>query len=122
MDYFDAISRLPLPTPEQTVRFANHVVRSHSWYKHLPFFPPGETFVFYLNPRVGWKVTMNLRGDEPVYTVSERKRGWNRFLSAADYRDRFGHWDFFCAGRQDDPEVYSLCCTFRDYLHAMQPG
>jgi hypothetical protein len=29
------LKSLPVPTPEQTVRFADHVADNHSWYKHL---------------------------------------------------------------------------------------
>jgi hypothetical protein len=105
MDYFDVISQLPLPTPKQTVRFANHVVTSHSWYKHLSLFPPGQTFVLYLNPRAACRVVMNFKGDEAIYTVSEIEGEDN---STVEYRNRFGHWDYFQAGAEKEPWIYQL--------------
>ena len=56
VSYLDLVVSLPLPTPEQTARCAVHVAENHSWYKHLPYFPPGATFVFFLNPAAGQAV------------------------------------------------------------------
>jgi hypothetical protein len=49
----EMMKSLPVPTSEQTARFADHVTDNHSWYKHLPFFPPGASFVFFPNPHAG---------------------------------------------------------------------
>jgi hypothetical protein len=51
--YLQRLKSLPVATPEQTARFAEHVADNHSWYKHLPFFPPGASFVFFPNPDAG---------------------------------------------------------------------
>ena len=47
MSYIEVVASLPVPTREQTDRFGDHVANNHSWYKHLPFFPPGASFVFF---------------------------------------------------------------------------
>ena len=95
MEYFDLISSLPLPTPKQTAHFADHVVTNHSWYKHLPFYPPGRRFVFFLNPHAGHGV--ETRGDGSV-SIFELERGdyfvHHSRLSTAEYQDRFGHWEY----------------------------
>jgi hypothetical protein len=105
IDYFDLISRLPLPTPEQTVRFANHVVMDHSWYKHLPFFPPGARFAFFLQPRAGCEVIWH----EGSFSVCESEPGGEFFLegdmTTAEYRDQFGYWDY-SIGDEEEPWIY----------------
>jgi hypothetical protein len=53
----ERLKSLPVPTAGQTARFADHVADNHSWYKHLPFFPPGASFVFFPNPHAGRGVT-----------------------------------------------------------------
>jgi hypothetical protein len=93
---------LPVPTPEQTARFAEHVADNHSWYKHLPFFPPGAAFVFFANPHAGRGVTM----DGERFAVYDVERGdyfaHHSRLSTAEYFVQFGHWDY-CV--YDNPRV-----------------
>jgi hypothetical protein len=55
-EYHKIVSQLPLPTQEQTEAFLKHVIGAHSWYKHLPFLPPGGIFVFYLDPQAGREI------------------------------------------------------------------
>ena len=102
MEYFDLVSQLPLPTPEQTERFAEHVADNHSWYKHLPFFPPGAGFVLFLNPHAGCGV----RETEGRFSVYDIEHGdyfeHHSRLSTRDYRDQFGHWDYWV---DDNPRV-----------------
>lgn len=95
MGYDDQLRVLPLPTPEQTTRFADHVAANHSWYKHLPFFPPGASFVLFPNPHAG-------RGVRTVggrYAVFDIDRGdyfaHHSRLTTTEYRAAFGHWDYW---------------------------
>lgn len=53
MGYDEQLRSLPVPMLEQTAQFAEHVADNHSWYKHLPFFPPGASFVFFPNAHAG---------------------------------------------------------------------
>jgi len=95
MRYQDAVASLPVPTPEQTDRFGEHVAGNHSWYKHLPFFPPGASFIFFPNPQAGRGVRRN--GDQiEVFDVTRGDyfEHHSRF-STADYLDQFGHWDYW---------------------------
>ena len=95
MDYLEIVSTLPLPTSEQTNRFAEHVARNHSWYKHLPYFPPGASFVFFLNPNAG----MGVQHKDGVYNVFNVERAdyfqHHSRLTTVDYLARFGHWDYW---------------------------
>jgi len=44
------LNGIPIPTLQQTEAFVEHVATHHSWYKHLPSFPPGVWFLFAGNP------------------------------------------------------------------------
>jgi hypothetical protein len=39
--YVDLVSPVPPPTQQQKEDFADFVSHAHSWYKHLPLYPPG---------------------------------------------------------------------------------
>jgi hypothetical protein len=97
---------LPVPTAEQTVRFADHVANNHSWYKHLPFFPPGASFVFFPNPHAG----RGVKAEGERFIVYDIKRGdyfaHHSRLATAEYLVRFGYWDYWVDvnPREFDPQ------------------
>ena len=97
------LKSLPVPTPEQTARFADHLADNHSWHKHLPFFPPGASFVLFPNPHAG----RGVRADGDRFVVYEVKRGeyfdHHSRLSTAEYLAQFGHWDYWV---DDNPRVF----------------
>ncbi len=111
-EYSEIVSRLPIPTREQTKCFADHVADNHSWYKHLPFFPPGACFVLFINPHAG----CNVRRSEESFIVRDIDRGdyfeHHSRLSTKDYRDRYGNWDYWVddyprlADSQAGPWIY----------------
>ena len=123
MIYLDIVASLPKPTPTQTTRFADHVAENHSWYKHLPFFPPGASFVFFPNPHAGRQV----KAEGDAFAVCDIERGdyFNHHsrLSTADYRDQFGHWDYWVddnprvADPVEGPWIYGLEGGRRELLH-----
>lgn len=47
-DYVRQLGDICLPTEAQTRAFAIHVAHDHSWYKHLPYAQPGQSFHFFL--------------------------------------------------------------------------
>jgi hypothetical protein len=120
--YLKLIAKLPLPTASQTDRFADHVVDNHSWYKHLPFFPPGASFVFFLNPHAG----RGVREAGGVFTVYDVKRGdyfqHHSRLRTAEYLSRFGHWDYWVdenprdPGPREGPFLYGVGTSGREPL------
>lgn len=101
----DWLKSLPAPTSEQTARFADHVADNHSWYKHLPLFPPGTSFVVFPNLHAGRGVKME--GDR--FEVHDIKQGdyfdHHSRLPTAEYLAQFGHWDYWV---DDNPRVFDL--------------
>lgn len=49
MEYVETISKLPFPTQEQIVRFKEHILGVHSWYKLIPLIE-GSIFTVYMEP------------------------------------------------------------------------
>lgn len=122
MTYDAQLKSLPLPTPEQTARFADHVADNHSWYKHLPFFPPGASFVFFPNPNAG----RGVKADGERYVVGDIE-GSDYFahhsrLPTAEYLAQFGHWDYWVDDnpRMSDPQpgpwLYTADGSHRELL------
>jgi len=122
MIYSNIVASLPVPTPEQTSRFADHVADNHSWYKHLPFFPPGASFVLFPNPDAGRAV--ETAGDR--FAVFDIEQGdyfaHHSRLSTAEYLAQFGHWDYWvddnprAVDPQPGPWLYSADRTQRELL------
>ncbi len=113
MDYWQLLADVPLPTRRQTVRFAAHLAEAHSWYKHLPFFPPGASFVFFLNPHA----CMGLNYIDDAFTVFEVKTAdycdHPSRLATTEYLCRFGYWDYWIADipgyrEHQAPRIYGL--------------
>jgi hypothetical protein len=102
MNYPDLVATLPVPTPEQTDQFAEHVADNHSWYKHLPFFPPGAKFILFPNPHAGRVVNLEVGR----FVVHDLDQGdyfrHHSKLSTAVYREKFGYWDYWV---DDNPRV-----------------
>jgi len=100
----EQLKSLPVPTPEQTARFADHVVDNHSWYKHLPFFPPGASFVFFPNPDAG----RGLRAQGEQFVFYDIEQGdyfaHHSRLATWEYLAQFGHWDYWA---RDNPRFDS---------------
>jgi hypothetical protein len=93
--YQELISQIVLPTHEQTMRFVDYVVRAHSWYKHLPLFPPGATFVFYFDPDAG-RILQSQEGKRLIKDIEDKKEcsHYNMMLTS-EYREKFGCWNFW---------------------------
>jgi hypothetical protein len=116
------LKSLPVPTPEQTARFADHVADNHSWYKHLPFFPPGASFVFFPNPHAGRSV----RAEGERFVISDIEWGdyfaHHSRLSTAEYIAQFGPWDYWVddnprvSDPQPGPWLYSADGSHRELL------
>lgn len=88
------LATTPIPTLQQTEACAEHVAGNHSWYKHLPSFPPGVWFLFAPNPNAGcqfvwWENPKRYRDLTNGAYFDHHSR-----LSTAEYRKRFGFWDY----------------------------
>jgi hypothetical protein len=122
VNHDDWLKSLPLPTREQTAQFAAQVADNHSWYKHLPFFPPGASFVFFPNPHAGRGV--KVEGER--FVVYDIDRGdyfaHHSRLPTAEYLVQFGHWDYWvddnprAIDSELGPWLYSADGTRRELL------
>ena len=88
--YRALVRSLPRPTLLQMQQFALFVSNAHSWYKRLPYLPPGAPFQFFLDPGAGMQLTVSLQGSVDARPYA--KCGFHYSgLSTAEYRDQFGY-------------------------------
>jgi hypothetical protein len=78
--YLDCVAAIPLPSVEQTNRFAREVRRAHSWYKRLPTEKPGVVFTFLLDP---FRAGRSKENDDVILK-------------------RFGHWCFWASDTENE--------------------
>jgi len=93
--YLDIIRQYPVPTATQTREFAEYVAGAHSWYKHLPVYPP-VPFCFYLDPNAGRSMVFSETGEmgfEDIVDESTRFR--YTWQLTETYRKRLGYWNYF---------------------------
>lgn len=91
-DYSALVATLPTPTPAQMEAFAAHVCGAHSWYKHLPFYPPGKPMQFFLDPAAGMDLTFQA---DHVDASPRVEQGFHySSIPTQQYRERFGHLAF----------------------------
>ena len=89
-EYRELLAGVPMPSREQIEAFARFVSTAHSWYKHLPIWPPGVPMNFFLDPGAGAQRIVDARGR--VDQVDRLERGFHHsWLPTAKYRDSFGH-------------------------------
>jgi hypothetical protein len=97
-DYRRHVRGLPRPSAEQVENFVQFVSGAHSWYKHLPLFPPGVPFHFFLDPFSGYDHVVLPDGR---LTPQERTETSSRFhytwMTTEEYRRRFGHLQYEAA-------------------------
>lgn len=73
----------------QMQQFALFVSNAHSWYKHLPYLPPGEPFQFFLDPGAGMQLVVSSQGS--VDATPRAEPGFHySWLPTVEYRARFG--------------------------------
>lgn len=88
--YRAAIAPLPRPTLRQMEDFAQFVSDAHSWYKHLPLYPPGAAFHFFLDPSAGSHRMVDRDGTLRCFESDARGFHYSA-IATAEYRRRFGH-------------------------------
>ncbi len=103
-----------MPTEKQTIQFAEHVAECHSWYKHLPFFPPGACFAFFLDPGAG----KGVKEENGIHTLYDIKTGdyfeHHSRLATNDYLDRFGCWAYCVINPRDYEESENMAPLIYD--------
>jgi hypothetical protein len=101
-DYSALVAKLPRPTEAQMMAFATFVCGAHSWYKHLPMYPPGKPIQFFLDPGSG--MDLNFHGGRVEATPRLAKGFHYSWIPTHQYRERFGHLAF---SRSGGTTVYS---------------
>jgi hypothetical protein len=92
-DYVAVCQSLRPPRPDQMWAFARHVSGAHSWYKHLPWYPPGVPFYFYVDPAAGMQRAVGADGSMQIF--ARAKPGFHySWLPTAQYHEKFGHLAF----------------------------
>lgn len=110
-DYRELLSYVPPPTAKQIEAFADYVSRAKSWYKHLPLWPPGEPFAFYIDPTAGMDRVLTDGGDviymERTLQTPEFHYTW---MPTDEYRSKYGFLAFAC------PVGTQLMTGYQEYL------
>jgi hypothetical protein len=90
--YEDAVKRLPVPSWDQSERFARYLSEAHSWYK-LPVDRERPFFLF-LDPTAG--CTMEYRENKPWRPLEITESGGLRhhWHTTQQYREFFGFWNY----------------------------
>jgi hypothetical protein len=91
-DYRRYVAGLPRPSERQINDYVAFVSNAHSWYKHLPYLPPGEPFHFFLDPFSGYDCLIR---DDGSVVHQERTDTSPRFhytwMTTKEYRHRFAY-------------------------------
>jgi hypothetical protein len=93
--YVDLLAGVPLPTQQQKQNFVEYLSHAHSWYKHLPLYPPGAPFYFFIDKYAGCDRLVSRDG---TAILRERTEGGCHYSDypTAKYRDLFGHLAYSC--------------------------
>lgn len=91
--YADLLAQTPLPTQQQKQNFVEYVSHAHSWYKHLPLYPPGAPFYFFVDKYAGCDRLVSRDG---TAILNERTEHRHSAYPTAEYRDLFGYLAFSC--------------------------
>ena len=93
--YVELLAGVPLPTEQQKQNFIEYVSHAHSWYKHLPLYPPGAPIYFFIDKYAACDRFVSRDG---TAIVKERPAQGFHYsdYSTAEYRDLFGHLTYCC--------------------------
>jgi hypothetical protein len=92
------VGGLARPSPAQIAGFVEFVCDAHSWYKHLPLFPPGVPFHFFLDPFAGYGHVLTPGGGLRLEEVTETTPCFHyTWMTTAAYRRRFGYLQYGAA-------------------------
>jgi len=91
--YGDLLSGVPLPTQQQKENFLEYVSQAHSWYKHLPVYPPGVPFYFFIDKYAGCDRLVSQDGTAILQARTEHR---HPAYPTAEHRDLFGYLAFSC--------------------------
>ncbi|MBI1789538.1 MAG: hypothetical protein HYR60_18540 [Acidobacteria bacterium] len=95
--YRTLIAEIPPPTDDQLRAFAVFAADAKSWYKHLPPFPPGAPFYFFIDPCAGLDRVRLSREQAVFYPRTESTEPFHyTWMTTGNYRARYGCLSFCC--------------------------
>ena len=99
-EYRALVGQLPPPNHAQVEAFAAYVSTAKSWYKHLRLWPPGQPFLFYIDPHVGMDCIVDASGGVTYLPRTKATPQSHRFhhtwMTTEDYQTQFGSLAFAC--------------------------
>jgi hypothetical protein len=93
--YVNLLSDVPLPTQQQKQNFVEYVSHAHSWYKHLPLYPPGASFYFFVDKYAGCDRLVSKDGTAMLKERAKHGFHYSEYPTA-EYRALFGHLAYSC--------------------------
>ena len=92
-EYRSLTAHLPRATAAQMESFARFVSNAHSWYKHVPLFPPSAPLHFFIDPSAGTQRA--IASDGSISIFDRDKTGFHySWIPTMEYRRRFGYLAF----------------------------
>lgn len=93
-EYLESIATLPLPAPEQTLRYASYLADLIDFTRSLTLYPKVPLYL-YLDPAAGMKRVKKGNGDIEIVEVDAGMAKKVSCLNTAQYLRLLGHWTFF---------------------------
>ncbi len=94
-EYREILARVPRPSMGQIWAFVEYVCKAHSWYKHLPVWPPGTPFHFYVSPQAGCDIMVHADGRTTLCERTEDRPGIHySWKPTKVYRAEFGYLEY----------------------------
>lgn len=93
--YVELLAQTPLPTEQQKQNFVEYVSHAHSWYKHLPLYPPGAPFYFFIDKYAACDRLVSRDGTAVIKDRIESGFHYSDYPTAK-YRNLFGHLAYSC--------------------------
>jgi len=107
------VARDYLPSESQIEAFVEYVMAAKSWYKHLPLWPPGVPFYFFIDPWAGLDRLLTLDGRVTHLRRSADQPGFHYSWMPTDvYRSKFGRLTF--AAEAGDALYFTLAAELPD--------
>jgi hypothetical protein len=93
--YIELLAQTPLPTHYKNRTLWSMYRYAHSWYKHLPLYPPGAPFYFFIDK---YAACDRLVSQDGTAIIKERIESGFHYSDypTAKYRDLFGHLAYSC--------------------------
>lgn len=93
--YRKILAGVPRPSAGQIEAFIKYVRKAHSWYKHLPVWPPGTPFLFYVSPQAGCDLLVDAKGRTTIVERTEDRPGIHYSWKPTEvYRAEFGYLEY----------------------------